>query len=243
MINDEDLRRQDLEHLRRSPLFSELSEEQLAHLASRVQHREYSAGDKICREGEPGNALFIVQSGEVKIAVASPTGPEIILALLDAGDTFGELALLDGSRRCASAVTLVPTKALVIYRDDFLQLIESDPEVNRAVLASLAQMVRRTNKRVSIDAMLDVHTRIAQVLLDLAIRHGCECAEGVVFDRPVTAAELAGLAGLYPLEVQRALRAYQYDDLIRMQGGLMVLRRIDDLRRSAAQPVPRAMLD
>lgn len=243
MTRQETERQQDLQYLRRSPLFCDLTEELLAHLASRVQHREYAAGAMICCEGEPGNALFVVQSGEVKIAVASPTGPEIILALLDAGDTFGELALLDGSSRSASAVTLVPTKALVMYRDDFLQLLDSEPEVNRAVLATLAQMVRRTNKRLSVDAMLDVHTRIAQVLLDLAKRHGSESADGVIFDRPVPAAELAGLAGLYPLEVERVLRVYQYDDLIRMQGEFMVLRRIDDLRRSAEQQQPRFMLD
>src|SRR5438045_53469 len=98
----------------RVSFFAGLSDEQLEDLALRTRRRRYAKGDVIFLRGDPGNTLYIIEAGTVKIALSSPDGKEIMLALLSAGDFFGELALLDGEPRSADAVTLEPTQALIL---------------------------------------------------------------------------------------------------------------------------------
>src|ERR1700675_1206570 len=100
--------------------------------------RHFRRGEVIFHAGDPGEALFVILSGEVKIALPAETGDEAILATLRAGDVFGELALLDGSPRSASATALVPTETVVLPRDRFRELIATEPAVRDALLSSLA---------------------------------------------------------------------------------------------------------
>jgi len=216
----------DLDALRRTSIFADLPEEHLATLAMRVQHRVYDTGAEIFKEGDPGDALFVIQSGEVKLGELSATRQEIILATVGEGDMFGDLALLDGVPRSATAVAKEPTRCLVVRRDDFLGVIETQPTAIRAILRSLAGTIRRMNKKLADVAMLDLHGRMAKAFLELIDRHGQRQEDGAIaLDRPITTEELAGLTGLYPVEVERLLRDYQYDDFIRMQGGRIVFPR------------------
>jgi CRP-like cAMP-binding protein len=215
----------DFKRLCRCQLFSELPDEHLDLLASRVQQREYSANSIVFEQGDPGNTLFVVEYGEVVIGTMSPTGKELIVATLGPGDSFGELALIDGARRSASARTTLLTGMLVIYRDDFFEVLDSRPEVKDAVLVSLASVIRRMNIQLAEVAMLGSPSRVARVFLDLAEEHGEEVPEGILIRRSVPVGEIAGRAKMYDGEVEHLLIDFQYSSLIqRVDDQYMILR-------------------
>ena len=220
----------DIEALRMMALFGDLSSEHLQHLAERVRRRHFAAGDVIFQKGDPGIALFLIREGEVKITELSPTNQEIALAVLRPGDSFGELALLDDGPRSATATATEPTEALALYREEFLAYVELEPVVMRSLLRSLAAIIRRTNDRLS-DTLLDVNRRLSKVLIDLADHYGVEMLEGILIDRTVTLASLAELVGLHPTEVDHPFRNLQYEDIVRVEGDRITIRRIEDLRR------------
>ncbi len=220
----------DFDALRQLPLFANLPRENLTQLAKRVQHRHPSRGETVFSHGDPGSALYFICSGEVKISVRSPTGSEIILALLGPGDAFGELALLDGLARSASAMATEDSDLLVLFREDFLGLLAAEPAPAKFILQSLAAIIRRMNEKLADVAMLDGNCRVVKALLELAERYGRNVDDGVEIDRDVTIDELAGLAGLYPGEVERIVRSHQYEGTILWMGNQITLRDADRLR-------------
>jgi CRP/FNR family transcriptional regulator, cyclic AMP receptor protein len=223
----------DIDTLRRTEFFAGLPDEHLATLAGRAQHRAYESAATIFREGDPGDSLFIVESGEIKLTVLSPTRQEIILASLGPGDMFGELALFDRVPRTATATAMDPSTCLVLRRDDFLAVVETEPSAIRAILRSLAGIIGKMNIRLADVAMLDVHGRMSKALFDLVDRHGRRLESGgIAIDRPVSSDELAGMTGLYPVEVEHLMRDYQYEDLIRLADGRIVIPHPEKLRRS-----------
>jgi CRP/FNR family transcriptional regulator, cyclic AMP receptor protein len=124
--------------LARIPFFAGLDEDALERLAAGTRTRRFRRGEVIFHAGDPGDALFIIVSGEVKIALPSETGEEAIIASLRPGDVFGELALLDGAARSATASALAVTEAVVLPRDRFRELIATEPVVRDALLAEEA---------------------------------------------------------------------------------------------------------
>jgi len=204
----------DVDALRSVGIFANLPPEHLEQLAARLQPRRRTKGETIFEHGDPGNALYIVGAGEVKISVQSPTDEEIILAVLGPCDAFGELALLDGLPRSASATTTEPTDLLVLFREDFISLLETEPALGWSIMQSLAGIIRRTNEKLSDVAMLDIYGRINKKLRELAKQFGREVPGGILIDRPITSDYLAGLTGLYPVEVSRVLRLYEYEKVI-----------------------------
>ena len=109
-----------IESLRRSPLFAKVDDRALAACAATLTVRRHHRGETIFHQGDPGHALFIIESGAVKIVLPSPEGDEgAIIATLARGDFFGELALLDGAPHSATAVAIEPTQTLVLAREQF----------------------------------------------------------------------------------------------------------------------------
>lgn len=204
----------DVDALKHVDIFATLPEEHLAQLAARLQPRHRAKGETVFAHGDPGNALYIIRAGEVKISVQSPTDEEIILAVLGPDDAFGELAVLDGLPRSASATTSADTELLVLFRDDFMFVLQEEPALGWSILQSLAGIIRRTNEKLSDVAMLDVYGRVNKTLRELAKQYGQEVPGGILIDRPITNDYLAGLTGLYPVEVSRVLRLYEYEKII-----------------------------
>ena len=221
----------DRDILRRCALFTELSDEQLADLATYARHRHVAAAEVIFHKGDPGISLFVIKTGEVKISISAPNESEMTVAILGPNDVMGELAVLDDGQRSATAIAESDTELLVLNGHDVMALLEREPSAMRAVLRALAQMIRMTNEKLSDAALLDVNGRMAKALLTLAERHGMKTEDGMAYDRPVTSADLASLTGLHVAEVDRLLQRYQYEDLIRMEQGRIILRRVDDLKK------------
>ena len=131
------------ELLVRCPLFAELPAGEAEKLAALLRQRRYRPGEPVFREGDPGTALYVIQTGEVRILLGGSDGKEVVLALLGPGEFFGELALLDGEPRSADAVVTTAAELHVLPREDFLRFLRDVPSVAVSMLASLSRRFRR----------------------------------------------------------------------------------------------------
>ncbi len=214
-----------IETLRKTDYFADLPEAVLETLAESIKIRHFRAGEAIFSAGGLGNAMFVIASGEVKITVVSSTQQEITLALLTIGDAFGELSLLDGGPRSASAIAGTDVELLALYREEFLSVIESDVAVLHGLLGVLAQIIRHTNQQVVDAAMLDVAGRVSKVLLMMMRRYGKDTAEGVMITRQLSYQEIASMSGMYTGEAEDVMAKYQYSGFIeRLDDGLWLIR-------------------
>jgi CRP/FNR family transcriptional regulator, cyclic AMP receptor protein len=215
----------------RNPLFAQLAPADLDRLAALFRRRRYRAGEPVFREGDPGTALYIIESGEVKILLGGAEGKEVVLSLLAPGEFFGELALLDGAPRSADAVTTVPSELLVLPRDDFLQFIRGAPPVAVNMLAALSRRLRRTDRLVHDAAFSDIQTRVTRVLLELGETRGTPEGRGVVIEPHLTQGDLANMVGATRESVNKCLRYFESEGLVRHQRGRLMLLDVERLRR------------
>jgi CRP-like cAMP-binding protein len=217
------------------PLFSEVERQHLEALTALLRRRHFDAGEVIFEKGDPGNSLIIIEEGEVRISLHGQAGKEVELVRLSDGESFGELALLDGEPRSATATSTAATQALVLSRSSFQSVLESSPSVALALLRSLTAMVRQADARVADVALLDMHGRISREILRLNDRYGEDAPKGMrKINRAVSAAEIAAATGLHANEVETYLRNYQFADQIRMDGSSMTIVDLDVFRRAVA---------
>ncbi len=215
------------ESLARIPFFAGLDESDIERVAAGTRTRRFRRGEVIFHAGDPGDALFIIVSGEVKISLPSDEGDEAILATLHEGDVFGELALLDGAPRSATASALVATEAVVLPRDRFRELIATVPAVRDVLLSSLAGELRRLTTHVEELHFLDMTGRLAAKLVRLAreAAGGPSGQNGPIRLRAtLTQAELASMVGCTRQSVNKLLGQFSDDGLVRVdRDGIYVL--------------------
>jgi len=195
--------------LSRVPIFASLDEPTLRRLSELCRTRTFKRGEVLFHEGDPGNALYLIESGQVKIVLVSDEGEETILNVQGPEECLGELALIDGAPRSATAVALERVQALALYRDDFLALVENHPPVALAVMGGLAATIRRLSSQVQDLMLLDARGRVAKKLLDLGLQHGRVTPEGVRIDLRLTQQELAQMVGLTRVSVNQHLAWFQ----------------------------------
>lgn len=214
-------------------LFAGLDGVTLDQLALALRSRRFRRGEVIFHEGDPGDALFIVASGTVKILLPSEDGGEpAILTTIEPGGFFGELALLDGAPRSASAVAIGPTETLVLRRDTFERLVDDQPALRRVLLSALAQEIRRLTAQVEDLHFLDLPGRLARHLLRQIDAEGGGTATGEHrLPWPYTQGELAGMIGGSRQSVNRLLAGLVTEGLVQFDGDVLV---IPDAARLAA---------
>jgi CRP-like cAMP-binding protein len=213
-----------LESLAAIPFFGGLEPVALERLAATMRSRRFRRGEVIFHIGDPGDALFVIVSGEVKISLPSETGDEAILATLRDGDVFGELALLDGAPRSASATALSPTEAVVLPRDRFRELIATEAGVRDALLASIAGELRRLTMHVEELHFLDITGRLAAQLVRLAREGGTASADGAIRLRTnLTQGDLAAMVGCTRQSVNKLLGQFTDDGLLRLERDAIVV--------------------
>jgi CRP/FNR family transcriptional regulator, cyclic AMP receptor protein len=130
-----------IKFLKRIPFFENLKKNQLEHVSQMVYERDYRENEFIFEAGQPGAALFIVQSGEISVEIQHETEESTQLAVLGKHAFFGELALLDESPRSASARALVPTKVFALFRKDLAHLAETHPDISSQIYSTLALII------------------------------------------------------------------------------------------------------
>src|SRR3954469_15941711 len=156
--------------LREHPMFSVLDPDAIDRLASYSHSRSVAAGTAIFAKGDPGTSLFAVCSGTVKISNRSFEGKDAVFNLLNAGEIFGEIALLDGRPRTAEALALTDCELMIIDRRDFVPLVKSQPDIALNIIEVLCARLRRTSEQVEDVIFLDLPARLAKTLLRLAER-------------------------------------------------------------------------
>jgi CRP/FNR family transcriptional regulator, cyclic AMP receptor protein len=219
-----------LEALSTIPFFAGLDRVALERLAAGMRTRRFRRGEVIFHIGDPGDALFVIVDGEVKISLPSETGDEAILATLRVGDVFGELALLDGAPRSASATAISATETVVLPRDRFRELIATEAGVRDALLASIAGELRRLTTHVEELHFLDITGRLAARLVRLAQEGGTRVGDGGIRLRSnLTQGDLAAMVGCTRQSVNKLLGQFTDDGLIRLDREGIIVTDIDGL--------------
>jgi CRP/FNR family transcriptional regulator/CRP/FNR family cyclic AMP-dependent transcriptional regulator len=212
-------------------LFKSLAPAELADLARRMGVRSYRQGEVIFHKGDPGSVLYIIKTGQVKIATLSTEGEEVILAILTEGDFFGELSLFDQEPRSASVIAMVPTETFTLHREDFLSFLYAHPTLAADIIAVLSRRLRHTDILVEDAAFLDLEARLAKRLLELAESHGLSSETGVKIDLRLTQQDLAALVGASRAAVNKQLGAYQAKGLISLGKQSITILRPEELRK------------
>ena len=220
-----------VDFLRKVSLFSELDDAELHQLAGVVREQHYRKNVTIFHINDPGTALFILKSGLVKITIEDQSGREIILRILYPTDFFGEMALIDGMPRSATVTTQEPSDALIIYREQFVGLIEKSPKILLDMAAVLSRRLRKVNELIRSLAFYDVYGKVARVLLNLVTERGRATERGTVIDLRLTQQELAELAGMSRETMTRTLRDFQQAGCVRIDSGIITILELDMLQR------------
>jgi CRP/FNR family cyclic AMP-dependent transcriptional regulator len=192
------------EFLATVPLFKGLDQAELSKFGELLREKSYPKGSVILFEDDPGDALFIVRSGRVKVVLVAEDGREVILGLLGVGEHFGELALIDDQPRSAHVIAMEDSSLLVLRRDDFRRRVEANPSVAWSLLTELSRRLRRADGKIGSLVLLDVPGRIARMLLDAADEGGAATIE-----KPLTHQTIAHLIGASRETVSRAMRDFQ----------------------------------
>lgn len=194
------------------PLFSGLPPEELERFAELTRERSYPKGSVILFQDDPGDSLFVLRDGRVKVVLIGEDGREVILGVLEPGAHFGELALIDDQPRSAHVIAMEDAQLLVLRREDFKRRVEANPTVAWALLTELSRRLRRADVKIGGLVLLDVPGRIARLLLDLADESGSEQIE-----KPLTHQTIAQMIGASRETVSRAMKEFQDAGLIRVE--------------------------
>ena len=195
--------------LSRIEFFSELDEPQLGRIAEVAQFLSVPKDKIIFNAGDQADAVFVVASGKVKIVVTTPDGKELILAMLGAGQVFGEMALLESGPRSASVITETAVELLAINRADFQRILASEQSISHRLLAILSGRLRRANSKMQSLAYIDVAGRLARYFMDLAKDHGQRLGNGWVVVRRPTHADIANSIGTSRETVSRLINEFE----------------------------------
>jgi len=191
--------------LKQIPLFAGLPLDQLSSLAATVQRRRYDRGEIILHQGEPGDSMFVVVSGRVRVYTLSPEGYELSVWLCDEGDFFGEMALLSGEPRSAYVEAMEATEVLILQRHAFREYLLANPRAAVHTIETLSRRLRHTTESAGDLASRSVGQRIARTLIDLARRYGVPEGDGIRLDLDLSQEAVATLAGTTRESANRAL--------------------------------------
>ena len=216
-----------------SPLFAALDDEAQGDLRRRMDEVKLGRGDTLFSEGDPGDRLYVVSLGKVKLGRTASDGRENLLAVLGPGEMFGELSLFDPGPRTATATAVTAATLHGLGHDDLEPLLLQRPEVAGRLLAALARRLRRTNEAMGDLVFRDVPGRVAKALLDLASRFGVETDDGLRVTHDLTQEELAQLVGASRETVNKALADFASRGFLRLEGRAVVILDIERLSRRA----------
>ncbi len=222
-----------LDSLRRCALFAHVDESALRDIARSLRRRRFRRNEVIFHQGDPGDSLHILASGAVKIVLPSTEGDEAIIATLRPGDFFGELALLDGASRSATAVALESSETQVLPRQVFVGLLDRDLRLRDALLTGLAHELRRLTGQIEELYFLDLAGRLAMRLTRLAREADPDAMGEVQLDWPFTQSDLASMIGGTRQSVNRLLSGLVEDGLVRIERDTLIVTDVGELARRA----------
>ena len=217
--------------LSRNQLLNQLESHEMEELLTLANVERFEAQGVIFNKGDPGDRLYAILSGQVGINTVSRDGKEIFLNILDAGEVFGEIAMLDGKERTAGAVAMKQTELMKIGRSDFLPFLERHPQLCIRLMAVLCERLRWTSDIIEDTIFLDIPRRLAKRLLTLVDRHGESVSGGVKIQIKLSQEDLAHMLGATRESINKGIRALHQSGAISYEGGYMVVRDMGQLER------------
>lgn len=216
-----------------SPLFAALDDEGARALRETLVEKHVLKGQTLFEEGEPGDRLYVILDGKVKLGHSSPDGRESLMAVLGPGEMFGELSLFDPGKRAATATALTDASVLELSNEQLMPWLAGRPEVAAALLQALARRIRRTNEAMADLVFSDVPGRVAKALMDLGEKFGTVTPEGLLVTHDMTQEEIAQLVGASRETVNKALADFTQRGWVRLESRQVVILDVERLRRRA----------
>ena len=217
--------------LKASPLFRGLSPQVLERVAELAVQRCYRGGEIVFSQGDPGDALYGVVTGKIRISAGAADGREIFLNIMEPGDTFGEIALLDGGMRTATATATIASELVSIRREQFLGLLEREPGVAKELLHLCGERLRWTSGLVEDAALLDASARLAKRLLSLGQLHGQRTNGGIALR--ISQEDLAAFLGVSRQVVNQYLQGWKAKGWVALGRGVVTVRDEAAIRHAA----------
>ncbi len=223
--------------LRSSDLLRTIPERELDALTPRVRRVRYPPNQIIFQKNDEGSSVMFVVSGRVKIVSVSPSGSELILNIMNPGQVFGELALIDGKPRSADAIAAAETELLTLSRRDFLDVLSRNLEVSLSMMAILCDRIRQATSFVEDAVLLDGQARLLHRIKAMADQYGSVEPDGVAMriEHQLSQQELGERVGLTRVSINRMLSAWRDRGLIEDGRGYIVVRDMARLEEAVEQ--------
>jgi CRP/FNR family cyclic AMP-dependent transcriptional regulator len=221
-----------VELLRRVPLLQSLSDAELRTIANLSTRRRVRARETVVQQSEPGNELFVLVSGHLKVISTDPEGRDAGLNVMGPGEVFGEVALLDGGPRSATIVALgEPCELLVIRREHWLRFLKESPDTAVQLLGVLAGRLRKLTERTEDIAFLRVGERLAKTIAALASTYGETQPDGSIrLQLKMSQQEMGDLVGATRESANKQIRAWEQEGLVSQDHGHLIIRDLEKLR-------------
>ena len=219
--------------LAKAGIFQGVDADAVAALIKEMETLTFSRGTTIFDEGEPGDRLYIIVDGKVKLARHAPDGRENLLSVMGPSDIFGELSIFDPGPRTSSAVCVTEVTAATMDSQMLKQWITDHPEISQQLLRVLARRLRRTNASLADLIFTDVPGRVAKTLLQLANRFGTQEGGALRVNHDLTQEEIAQLVGASRETVNKALATFMHRGWIKLEGKSVLIVDTEHLARRA----------
>jgi CRP-like cAMP-binding protein len=204
-------------------LFRELTAEERNALFARVHIRAYAAGETIFHMGSAGDNMMAVLGGSIRISVPSPDGKEIVLAILQPGEVFGEIALLDGKDRTADARAAVACHLAILERRDVLAFLDRHPKIWPKLVEVLCGRLRNTDQHIAELALLQLPTRLAKALLRFASLEEGGSGGRRLLQVQLSQRELGNICGASRESINKCLGVWQRRGIVQIEEGLVMV--------------------
>ena len=212
------------ELLRNVSLFSSLDERELDRLIQATTTRRLASKEVLFRKGDPGNQLFGVLTGSLKVTGVGTDGKDVVFRLMRPGEVVGEIALLDGEPRSATVAAVEAATLVTLHRRDFVPFLEQHPRAAIRLAAVMAERVRRLSERAEDRQTMSLPARLAKRLLALAEEHGARPVVGGPVEIRLSQQDLADLVGTTRESVNKQLRIWEDGGIVGLGRGRTVLK-------------------
>ena len=207
-----------IELLKTVSLFWDLDKTELGYISDKMVSKKFENGNLIFLEESEGKNLFFVVEGSVKVTRLSKDGREVILAMLNAGDFFGEMSLLDGEARSANVIALEKTEVLSLKRDDFLVVLHDYPKIAIQLLKEMTSRLRKSDRQIVSLSLSDAEKRIALCIVRFADEQGVIKNGQVTIPKIPIQQDIANMAGTSRETVSRAMSLLTEEKYIERNG-------------------------
>ncbi|GGF94765.1 Crp/Fnr family transcriptional regulator [Paenibacillus albidus] len=204
---------------RKVPIFTSLSDEDLAKVSAMIRHRKYEKGEALILEEQPSDTLYIIKNGHVKLLKMTPQGKEQILHILSTGDFFGELNIFNSDELSNfSAYALKTTHICMLTKDDMELLIRNNPDISLKLLKTVTKRLAHTEKLAQSLATKDPEIRIAYMIMEMGHKYGKPVKERIKVELPLSREEMANYVGVTRETISRKFSKFERLGIIEIKG-------------------------